>query len=113
VSNPRYVPFHFTIFLAAGIVTGFFLTRHNEKHYSHFYSPKDLLCILLQNKISEKNGRVRFRGRVLSVGNQRTEGEIFVSLEVDSIPQSCFYGDSIWTKTSLYKINAPRKPRCF
>lgn len=86
----------------------------NEKnHFSEFYNSGDLIRILLQNRISEKKGRQRFNARVLSVGGASVEGKIYVTLEWDTPESNYSFGDTIWTRNTLYRIKPPLNPGAF
>lgn len=86
----------------------------NEKnHFSEFYNSGDLIRILLQNRISEKKGRQRFNARVLSVGGASVEGKIYVTLEGDTPESNYSFGDTIWTRNTLYRIKPPLNPGAF
>ncbi len=87
--------------------------RVNKNHFSHFYKSDDLVRVLLKRRISKKKERQRFHARVLSLGGMAVEGKIYVTIEPDTIENNFSYGDTLWTRNTLYRIRAPMNPGAF
>jgi competence protein ComEC len=87
--------------------------RSNKKHFSHVYNPNDLVRVLLQKRISKNKERQRFQAVVLAFGSTPIEGKAFVTLEADSIENDYFFGDTLWTRNTLYSIRPPVNPGAF
>ena len=117
----RMFAFSPSFFLLTGlffVLLGSYLTtrssgRCDKNHFSHLYQSGDLVRILLQKRISKRNGRQRFQARVISSNNRPCQGKIYVSIAADSLENSFFYGDTLWTRNYLYRIRPPKNPGAF
>lgn len=55
----------------------------------------------------------RFYGRVLSVDGIPSEGRIYVTIEKDTIRRNFSFGDTLWTKNPLHRIQPAFNPGAF
>jgi len=87
--------------------------RSDKYHFNHFYNSGDLVTILLEKRISKKNGRQRFQARVISLNSRNCRGKAYVSIEIDTSEIDLVYGDTLRTRNSLHRIRRPLNPGAF
>ncbi len=108
-------------FFSSGIfffLLGCYLTTrsvpgHDKSHYGDLYDEGHLISVLIRKKISERNGRERFYGQILSVSGIHCDGKIFLSIESDKDGRNCVFGDTLWTSNRLRRIGGPLNPGSF
>ncbi len=86
---------------------------NQKRHFSHSYSPGELVSFQIKYKISEGPGRMRFKARVVSVENRVTRGNAFVSVPSFVEGGPIRFGDTLVTKRTLKKISPQRNPGGF